>query len=168
MLEIEETAIPDVKILTPKRFGDERGFFSETYNQDRLARAGISIAFVQDNHSWSAKAGVVRGLHFQSPPFAQDKLVRVVRGRVLECSEDLVDARRFGQVVLSAELDGLHRGGDAPETSEHDDLDSGEAAAQGLNQIEPAFARHSQIDYGFVRCPRFGLGERFGVVVRYG
>jgi dTDP-4-dehydrorhamnose 3,5-epimerase len=107
VLEIEETAIPDVKILTPKRFGDERGFFSETYNQDRFAQAGISIAFVQDNHSWSAKAGVVRGLHFQSPPFAQDKLVRVVRGRVLDVA---VDIRRssptFGRhvaVELSSE-----------------------------------------------------------------
>jgi dTDP-4-dehydrorhamnose 3,5-epimerase len=89
MLTVETTAIPAVKILTPKRFGDERGFFSEVYNEQRFAEAGIAVRFVQDNHSLSAAAGTVRGLHFQSPPYAQDKLVRVVRGRILDIAVDL-------------------------------------------------------------------------------
>lgn len=100
MLEIEETALPGVLILTPRRFGDERGFFSESWNRARMAEAGIEIDFVQDNHSLSAKAGTVRGLHFQSPPHAQDKLVRCGRGRLFDVA---VDVRRgsatYGQWV---------------------------------------------------------------------
>ncbi len=107
MLSVESTAIPDVKIVTPKRFGDHRGFFSETYNKQRFAEAGITTEFVQDNHSLSANVGTVRGLHFQSEPFAQAKLVRVVRGSILDVA---VDIRRssptYGKhvaVELSAE-----------------------------------------------------------------
>lgn len=107
MLTIEDTAIPAVKIITTRRFGDERGFFTETWNRRRFAEAGIDLDFVQDNHSLSGPAGTVRGLHFQSPPFAQDKLVRVVHGRILDVA---VDIRRssptYGQhvaVELSAE-----------------------------------------------------------------
>ncbi|ETX10977.1 dTDP-4-dehydrorhamnose 3,5-epimerase [Roseivivax halodurans JCM 10272] len=100
MLEIEETALSGVLILTPRRFGDDRGFFSESWNYKRLAEAGIEIDFVQDNHSLSAKAGTVRGLHFQSPPHAQDKLVRCGRGRLFDVA---VDVRRgsptYGQWV---------------------------------------------------------------------
>lgn len=107
MLDIEPTAIPDVKIIRPKRHRDERGFFSEVYNRLSFEEAGLALDFVQDNHSLSAKVGTIRGLHFQIPPFAQDKLVRVTRGRVLDIS---VDIRRssptFGRhvaVELSAE-----------------------------------------------------------------
>ena len=89
MLNVEPTAIPDVKIVTPKRFGDDRGFFSEVYNRKAFEAAGLGMEFVQDNHSWSAKAGTVRGLHFQSAPFTQDKLIRVVRGRILDVAVDL-------------------------------------------------------------------------------
>ena len=89
MLEVVPTAIEAVKIVTPSRFGDERGFFSEVYNRERFAAAGIALEFVQDNHSRSARAGTVRGLHFQSPPHAQDKLVRVSRGRILDVAVDL-------------------------------------------------------------------------------
>lgn len=89
MLTIEDTAIPAVKIITTRRFGDERGFFTETWNRRRFAEAGIDLDFVQDNHSLSGPAGTVRGLHFQSPPFAQDKLVRVVRGRILDVAVDI-------------------------------------------------------------------------------
>ncbi|MFC2970479.1 dTDP-4-dehydrorhamnose 3,5-epimerase family protein, partial [Acidimangrovimonas pyrenivorans] len=67
-MEIEETALPGVVLLTPARFGDSRGFFSETWNRRRMAAAGLDFDFVQDNHSFSARAGTVRGLHFQAPP----------------------------------------------------------------------------------------------------
>lgn len=89
MLTIVEARIPAVRVLTPKRFGDARGFFSETYNKKRLSEAGIELEFVQDNHSLSAERGVVRGLHFQRPPFAQDKLLRVTRGRIFDVAVDL-------------------------------------------------------------------------------
>ena len=101
------TAIPDVLILEPKVFGDERGFFMESFNQRAFNDAvGREVAFVQDNHSRSAK-GVLRGLHFQLPPHAQGKLVRVTQGTVYDVA---VDIRRgsetFGQwvgVELSSE-----------------------------------------------------------------
>lgn len=89
MLEIRRLAIPDVIRVTPRRIGDLRGWFSETYNEQRFAAAGIGIRFVQDNQSCSARAGTVRGLHFQAPPFAQAKLVRVLRGSVFDVAVDL-------------------------------------------------------------------------------
>ena len=76
---VEETAIPAVKIVTPKKHGDARGFFSEVYNRADWDKAGLPFTFVQDNHSYSAAVGTLRGLHFQTPPFAQAKLVRVAR-----------------------------------------------------------------------------------------
>lgn len=107
MLSVESTAIPDVKVITPKRHGDHRGFFSEVYNKAAMAAAGIDLVFVQDNHSMSAQVGTLRGLHFQSAPFAQDKLVRVTRGRILDICVDIrASSPSFGQhvaVELSAE-----------------------------------------------------------------
>jgi dTDP-4-dehydrorhamnose 3,5-epimerase len=107
MLTVAPTVLEDVKILTPGRIRDERGFFSEVFNQQRFAEAGLGVHFVQDNHSLSARTGTIRGLHFQSPPFAQDKLVRVVRGRILDVAVDLrVSSQTFGRhvaVELSAE-----------------------------------------------------------------
>lgn len=88
-MEVEPLGIADVKCVTPERHGDHRGFFSEVYNRERLVAAGIDVRFVQDNHSFSAKRGTVRGLHFQAPPFAQDKLVRVTRGAVFDVAVDL-------------------------------------------------------------------------------
>lgn len=88
-MRIEALVISDVKLLTPRKHGDHRGFFSETYNRRALAEAGIGVDFVQDNHSLSMQKGTVRGLHFQAPPFAQDKLVRVVRGAVFDVAVDL-------------------------------------------------------------------------------
>lgn len=106
-MEIVKTELPGVVMLTPRRFGDARGFFSEVYNRDAYAGLGIDVEFVQDNHSLSREVGVVRGLHFQSPPHAQAKLVRVGAGRVLDVA---VDIRRgsptYGRwvgVELSAE-----------------------------------------------------------------
>ena len=106
-MEVTATAIPDVKIVKPKRFGDHRGFFSETFSTRSFAEAGLPSLFVQDNHSLSRPKGTVRGLHFQLAPFAQDKLVRVVRGAILDVAVDLRrDSPSFGRwvgAVLSAE-----------------------------------------------------------------
>lgn len=88
-MHVADLGISGVRVLTPNKHGDHRGFFSEVYNKRTLAEAGIDIDFVQDNHSLSAEKGVVRGLHFQVPPFAQDKLVRVVRGSVFDVAVDL-------------------------------------------------------------------------------
>jgi dTDP-4-dehydrorhamnose 3,5-epimerase len=107
MLSVEATVLPDVKIISPKKFGDHRGFFSETYNRASFAEAGIDLEFVQDNHSLSATVGTLRGLHFQSAPFAQDKLVRVTKGRILDVAVDIrASSPSFGRhvaVELSAE-----------------------------------------------------------------
>lgn len=100
MLSVEPTRLPEVKVISPKKFGDHRGFFSETYNRESLAAAGVTMDFVQDNHSLSAAVGTLRGLHFQSVPFAQDKLVRVTRGRILDVAVDIRrSSPRFGQHV---------------------------------------------------------------------
>lgn len=88
-MKIEDTALPGVKLIIPDRHGDSRGFFSESWSMKRLADAGIDIDFVQDNHSLSAQAGTVRGLHFQSPPHAQDKLVRCGRGCLFDVAVDI-------------------------------------------------------------------------------
>jgi len=106
-IRISSLEIPDVKILTPQIFKDHRGFFSETYNKKVLAAVGIELDFVQDNHSLSRTRGVLRGLHYQSPPFAQAKLVRVVRGRIFDVAVDIRNGSpTFGKwvsAILSAE-----------------------------------------------------------------
>ena len=98
--EVVATEIADVKLIVPRIHRDHRGFFSETYNRADLAALGVNLDFVQDNHSLSKDRGVVRGLHFQIPPFAQTKLVRVIRGSVFDVA---VDIRRrsptYGQHV---------------------------------------------------------------------
>lgn len=88
-MEVDRTAIADVLVIRPKKFGDERGFFSEVFKNDVLKASGVDVPWVQDNHSFSAARGVVRGLHFQSEPFAQAKLLRVVRGAILDVAVDL-------------------------------------------------------------------------------
>jgi dTDP-4-dehydrorhamnose 3,5-epimerase len=88
-MKIRPTALPDVKILVPRRFGDNRGYFMETWNLACMRDAGLDFDFVQDNESLSAEAGTLRGLHCQAPPFAQAKLVRVVRGAVLDVAVDM-------------------------------------------------------------------------------
>jgi dTDP-4-dehydrorhamnose 3,5-epimerase len=104
---VESLAIPDVKRLVPKVFRDERGVFCETYSRRALAGIGLDVAFVQDNHSVSQAKGVVRGLHFQKPPHAQGKLVRVLQGAVFDVAVDIREgSRTYGQhvtTVLSAE-----------------------------------------------------------------
>jgi dTDP-4-dehydrorhamnose 3,5-epimerase len=106
-MQVQDTALAGVKIVTPKRIGDDRGFFSEVYNEAAWREAGLTTGFVQDNHSLSRAAGTIRGLHFQTAPRAQDKLVRVVRGRILDVVVDLYrSSPTFGRhvaVELSAE-----------------------------------------------------------------
>ena len=101
-----KTKIEGLVIIEPSVFGDERGFFMETYSKKVFAENGIDVEFVQDNHSQSTK-GVLRGLHFQKPPFAQDKLIRCTCGEVLDVAVDLrKNSPTFGQyeaVVLSEE-----------------------------------------------------------------
>ncbi len=88
-MDITPTAIDAVRIVKPRRIGDARGWFEETWRADVLAAAGIPDEFVQDNQSFSAARGTVRGLHFQLPPFAQAKLVRVISGAILDVAVDL-------------------------------------------------------------------------------
>ncbi len=100
MIEVEPTALPDVKIIRTKVFADPRGYFVETYNKKAFAAAGIVDEFVQDNFSLSTYVGTIRGLHFQSAPYAQAKLVRVGRGRILDVAVDLRrSSPTFGQHV---------------------------------------------------------------------
>lgn len=98
-MEIIKTAIEGVLIIKPDVFKDERGYFFESYNKERFAKAGLDMNFVQDNESKSSK-GVLRGLHFQRPPFAQGKLVRVIKGSVMDVAVDLrKDSPTYGQWV---------------------------------------------------------------------
>lgn len=103
------TAIPDVIVIESKVFGDERGYFVETFRQDKFEEfLGFNVNFCQDNESRS-KHGVLRGLHYQLPPFAQSKLVRVIDGRVLDVAVDIrVGSPTFGEYV-SVELNGKNK-----------------------------------------------------------
>lgn len=85
----EKTTLPGVVMIEPKRFGDHRGFFAETYSRKVYETLGVAPEFVQDNHSLSAEIGTVRGLHFQAPPYAQDKLVRCGRGAIFDVAVDI-------------------------------------------------------------------------------
>ena len=99
-LDITALEIPAVKVIRPKRFIDDRGYFSEVYNQATYFEAGITSTFVQDNQSLSIAAGTVRGLHFQAPPFAQAKLVRVLRGAIIDVAVDVrLESPSFGKWV---------------------------------------------------------------------
>lgn len=88
-MRIKDLKIPEVKLITPVIHRDERGFFSEVFNAHALVSLGIGEHFVQDNHSLSVDRGVVRGLHFQTPPHAQDKLIRVIRGSIFDVAVDI-------------------------------------------------------------------------------
>ena len=106
VMKVTQSEIPDIKILKPVRHDDERGFFSEVFKESILQEHGIDVQFVQDNHSLSARKWVVRGLHFQVPPFAQAKLLRVTSGSIFDVAVDIRwGSPSFGQsvaVVLSA------------------------------------------------------------------
>ena len=107
MLEVRPLELEGVLEMRPRQFVDERGFFSEVWNRDRWRKAGVDIEFVQDNHSLSMQRGVLRGLHFQVPPMAQAKLVRVTRGSVFDVAVDVrAGSPTFGRwisAILSAE-----------------------------------------------------------------
>lgn len=110
VMEIVPTEIADVRILRPRRHGDARGFFCESWNRRRLAAAGLDLDFVQDNHVFSAAAGTLRGLHFQVPPVAQAKLVMCPRGAIYDVAVDLrrgsaTFGRHVGAVISAAAWD---------------------------------------------------------------
>lgn len=88
-MQIESTKLPGVMILTPKRYGDARGFFEESWSSATMAAIGHDLNFVQDNHSFSTRVGTVRGLHYQAPPMGQDKLVRCGRGALYDVAVDI-------------------------------------------------------------------------------
>jgi dTDP-4-dehydrorhamnose 3,5-epimerase len=99
-MAIEHFGIKDILLFTPTKHGDERGFFSETFRADLAAEHGIVAPFVQDNHVYSGQKGVLRGLHFQTPPRAQGKLVRCIRGAILDVGVDIrKGSPSFGQYV---------------------------------------------------------------------
>ncbi len=99
-----ETAIPDVFLVEPQAFGDHRGYFMETYSRDKFLEIGVSAEFVQDNQSYSAVRGTLRGIHFQNAPFAQAKLVRVLRGAVWDVAVDLRRGSPTYKKWIGAEL----------------------------------------------------------------
>ena len=106
-MQIEPLDIPGLALLTPARYGDDRGWFSETWNARRMAEAGLGFEFVQDNHSFSRDAGVLRGLHYQAPPAAQTKLVRCTAGAIFDVAVDVRKGSptygRWASVRLSPE-----------------------------------------------------------------
>lgn len=106
LMNIEQTFIKDLVLISPVVFEDERGYFFESYNKSKLKDLGINIDFVQDNQSFSKK-GTLRGLHYQNPPFAQTKLVRVLQGEIIDVAVDLrKDSSTYGKyfaILLSAE-----------------------------------------------------------------
>jgi dTDP-4-dehydrorhamnose 3,5-epimerase len=105
MLEVRPLDLDGLLEIRPLRFGDDRGFFSEVWREDRLAEIGVHARFVQDNHSYSKARGVLRGMHYQLAPAAQDKLVRVARGSIFDVAVDIrPHSPTFGRwagVVLS-------------------------------------------------------------------
>lgn len=108
MAEIRQLELDGLLEIIPKRHRDERGFFSEVWREDVLREAGVETSFIQDNHSFSVAAGVLRGLHFQDEPAAQDKLVRVGRGSIFDVAVDVrPKSTTFGKwagLTLSAPL----------------------------------------------------------------
>lgn len=104
MITVEDTKLEGVKIVTPKVFGDHRGWFMETYSERDLKEAGIDAHFVQDNRSYSAKKGVIRGLHFQRQPHTQAKLLTCLRGRILDVAVDLRKASPTYKQWIAVEL----------------------------------------------------------------
>lgn len=108
MIEVRELELAGVKEIRPRRHGDARGWFTEVWNKEVWEAAGVALDFIQDNHSYSAAKGVLRGLHYQMPPAAQDKLVRATRGSIFDVAVDIrAGSPTYGRwlgLILSAEL----------------------------------------------------------------
>ena len=111
MLQVRRLAIPEVLEITPKKFGDARGFFAETFNRSAFAESGLETRWVQDNQSFSGPRFTLRGLHYQAPPFDQDKLVRVLKGRILDVAVDIrAGSPSFGRwVALEVTADAFNQ-----------------------------------------------------------
>ncbi|MEM8770343.1 MAG: dTDP-4-dehydrorhamnose 3,5-epimerase [Pseudomonadota bacterium] len=108
-MDVVDCEIPEVKIFTPQVFQDSRGYFTETYTKNKFEKFVTGLTFVQDNESFSTKKFTVRGLHYQAPPFAQDKLVRVLKGRIFDVAVDIRErSPTFGRWV-GAELSADNR-----------------------------------------------------------
>lgn len=101
--EFQRTKIPDVVLIKPQVFKDDRGFFMETYKKSDFKKAGIDVNFVQMNHSKSVK-GVIRGLHFQHKPYAQSKLVRCIKGKIFDVAVDIRKESQFFGKYVAVEL----------------------------------------------------------------
>jgi len=125
-MEVIDLPIPDVKLIKPQVFGDERGWFYETYNEKRYFEAGITAKFVQDNQSFSQK-NVVRGLHFQRPPYTQAKLVSVIQGAALDVAVDIRKGSPTYGLYVSALLTGEN----------HHQLFVPRGFAHGFSVLEP-------------------------------
>ncbi|HVJ51592.1 MAG TPA: dTDP-4-dehydrorhamnose 3,5-epimerase [Aliidongia sp.] len=132
-MDIRPLAIKDVLLISPKRFQDNRGFFTELYSRRAFLAAGIATEFLQDNFSLSNEAGVVRGLHFQAPPFAQAKLLRVLRGAIFDVVVDI----RYGSPTYGRSVS-ITLTGDS-----YDQLYVPEGFAHGFCTLEP----HTEITY---------------------
>jgi dTDP-4-dehydrorhamnose 3,5-epimerase len=164
MTKIVETALPGVLEITPPRFGDDRGWFSETWNKSKFLAAGLDLDFVQDNESLTRETGSVRGLHFQRPPNAQGKLVRVAAGSVFDVAVDIrKGSPTYGKwvgVVLSAELG--------------NQLWVPEGFLHGFMTLEPnvrlvykVTGRYSKADEGGVRFDDPEIGIQWPIEARY-
>ena len=108
-MRVIETALPEVKVIEPTYFIDNRGYFSETYSRRTLVEYGIAAEFVQDNHSLSLRKGTIRGIHFQNNPKAQGKLVRCIRGQILDFAVDLRRGSPTFKQWISVELSAENR-----------------------------------------------------------
>lgn len=107
-MEVVATEIPEIKMIRPKKHRDDRGFLSETWSQKKFAAVGLDDEYVQDNHTFSARRGTVRALHFQIPPFAQAKLVRCTRGAIFDVAVDI----RRGSPTFGRHVSALMTAGD--------------------------------------------------------
>lgn len=117
-MQVNDLGLGGVLEIIPKKFGDQRGFFSETYQRQRFIDAGVPQDWMQDNQSYSAEKGVLRGLHFQIAPVAQDKLIRVLRGAIFDVAVDIrpgsatygkwvsceLSAAKFNQLLILEDL----------------------------------------------------------------
>ena len=109
-MKVTETKIPGVLIIDTDVFGDHRGYFTETYSKPKYEKLGVTVDFVQDNMSFSAQKGTLRGLHWQNPPYAQSKLVRVIKGAVLDVAVDIrKGSPTFGKYVSVELTEDNHR-----------------------------------------------------------